>query len=230
MNIGGLQKTSLTDYPGQISAIVFTQGCNLRCPYCYNHNLNAMENDEGNISEKEVLDFLEKRKGKLDAVVVTGGEPTLQESLKDFLTRVKEKGYAVKLDTNGTHPEKIEELYKGGLLDYIALDLKAPWEKYEKVVGVKIDTEKLRQTYNYVLNENIPHEFRTTLVPSLLSKEDISRMGEVIQGAQAWYLQRFMSEEDMIDNSLKHSSPYTHKEMAEMAEIGKQYVSECEYR
>ena len=225
MNTGGLQKMSLADYPGQISAIVFTRGCNLKCPYCYNLDENNYE-----IREEEILEFLEERKGRLDAVVVTGGEPTLQSSLSDFLRKVKEKEYLIKLDTNGTDPDTIKDLHRKDLFDYIAIDLKAPWEKYDRVSGVKVDKEKLHASFRYVIDNGIPHEFRSTMVPSLLSKEDIPEMGEIIKGADRWYLQKFMSNVDMVDNSLKNRSPFTDREMEEMCEIGGRYVSECDHR
>jgi pyruvate formate lyase activating enzyme len=231
MIIGGLQKMSLTDYPGQISAIVFTKGCNLRCPYCYNAGLNAIETgEESDISEKEVLDFLEKRKGKLDAVVITGGEPTLHSSLEGFMAKIKDKGYLVKLDTNGTNPEAIKGIWEKGLIDYIAIDLKGPADKYQQVAGVSIDIDKYKQAIDYVIKSRIPHEFRSTIVPALLSKSDISLMGEMIRGADRWYLQKFISNVDMIDNTLKNTPSFTDKEMEEMVEMGKNYVKECAHR
>lgn len=222
---------SLTDYPGQISAIIFTKGCNFRCPYCYNVSLNAIEaGEESDISETEVLEFLEKRKGKLDAVVITGGEPTLHSSLEGFIAKIKEKGYLVKLDTNGTNPEAIKRIWEKGLIDYIAIDLKGPENKYPQVTGVSVDMDKYKQAIDYVVKSHIPHEFRSTMVPALLNKDDVPLMGEMIRNADRWYLQKFVSNIDMIDNTFKDTPSFTDKEMAEMAEMGKKYVKECEYR
>jgi pyruvate formate lyase activating enzyme len=231
MIIGGLQKMSLTDYPGQISAIIFTKGCNLRCPYCYNVSLNAIESGEkSDISEAEILEFLEKRKGKLDAVVITGGEPTLHSSLEGFMAKVKDKGFLVKLDTNGTNPKAIKRIWEKGLIDYVAIDLKGPPEKYSQVTGTSVDMDEYKQTLDHVIKSRIPHEFRSTMVPSLLNKDDIHSMGEMIQGADRWYLQKFVSNLGMIDDALKDTLPFTDKEMEEMVEVGKEYVKECEYR
>lgn len=137
MQIGGLQKFSLLDYPGKISAVVFTQGCNFRCPYCHNPELVDPARYQECLPEEEIFSFLETRRGKLEAVTVTGGEPTLQKSLAPFLRRIKDMGFLVKLDTNGSRPDVLEELLRQKLIDYIAMDIKAPLEKYEAVTGWK---------------------------------------------------------------------------------------------
>lgn len=231
MRIGGIQKTSLTDYPGQIAAIVFTQGCNLKCPYCYNPALNAADQEKDLINTEEILEFFKKRKGKLDAAVVTGGEPTLQSSLRDFLRQLKDMGYLVKLDTNGTRPDIVIDLCEKELVDYVAMDVKAPPEKYERLAGVQVDIERLRQGISYVINSGFSHEFRTTMTPSLLDKQDIPRIGELIKGGDKWYLQKLLSfEVDLIDSNLKNTSAFTDREMEEMRAAGSEYVKECGWR
>lgn len=232
MHIGGFQKLTLTDYPGNLAAIVFTQGCNLRCPYCYNHALISPEeeNEEEKFNEEDVIDFLRKRKGKLDALVLTGGEPILQRDLEEFVTKVKEMGYAVKLDTNGSFPEKIKQLLSKDVVDYVAMDFKGPSQKYGQVTGVDIDFDKIRISIDHIMNSGKPYEFRTTMVPELLTKEDIPQMGQVIAGARQWYLQKFVSEVDLIDNYYKNKKPFTDKEMDEFVDIGKKYVNNCLWR
>ena len=150
--IGGLKKTSLLDYPDKISAIVFTQGCNFRCGYCHNPNLLKPNQQEDIYSVDVFFDFLKKRVGKLDGVVITGGEPTLQKDLIPFVEHIKSLGFLVKLDTNGSNPQVLEELLNNKLIDYVAMDIKAPLEKYSQVVGVDIDIEKVQKSINLLFN------------------------------------------------------------------------------
>ena len=188
--IGGFQKSTLIDYPGKIAAIVFTQGCNFRCGYCHNPELLDLKSDS-KLSVQYILDFLKTRKGKLDGVVITGGEPTMQAGLYEFIKSVKSLGFLVKLDTNGSNPETIKKLVSDSLIDYIAMDIKAPLEKYKSIVGVGIDTDKIKQSIEIIMNSGIEYEFRTTVVKSLLSFDDILKMGEMIKGADKYYLQKF---------------------------------------
>ena len=153
MQIGGLQKTTLIDYPEKIAAIVFTRGCNFRCPYC--HNPELVNGTSENLDEQAVLDFLETRRGKLDGVVVTGGEPTLQKDLPDFLQKLKSMDFSVKLDTNGSQFEMLEQVIKDRLVDYIAMDIKAPIEKYENVVNVNFNIENILKSINLIMKSGI---------------------------------------------------------------------------
>ncbi|MEI7671637.1 MAG: anaerobic ribonucleoside-triphosphate reductase activating protein, partial [Deltaproteobacteria bacterium] len=173
MKIGGLQKFSLIDYPGRISAIVFTQGCNFRCPYCHNPELVDPEQYGPLILEEEVLSFLEKRRGKLEAVTVTGGEPTLQADLEEFLQQIKAMGYLAKVDTNGSNPEMLERLIRGQLVDYLALDVKGPLRKYGQIVNARVETAMIRRSIELITASEIQHEFRTTVVRSQLDKDDL---------------------------------------------------------
>ncbi|HRS88640.1 MAG TPA: anaerobic ribonucleoside-triphosphate reductase activating protein [Smithellaceae bacterium] len=192
MKIGGLQKVSLIDYPGKICAVVFLQGCNFRCRYCHNPELVDPERFGHCLDEKEVLDFLKARRGKLDAVSITGGEPTIQKELSSFIKKIRKMGFAVKLDTNGSNPQVIKELLRSCLLDFIAMDVKAPLAKYENLVRASIDAENIKESINDILKAKIPHEFRTTLVRSQLNRQDVMEISRMIAGARCYVLQKFM--------------------------------------
>ncbi|MDD4271572.1 MAG: anaerobic ribonucleoside-triphosphate reductase activating protein [Patescibacteria group bacterium] len=244
MLIGGLQKFSLLDYPEKISAIVFTQGCNFRCQFCYNPMLvwptevgkskyaraTGQQKDHPKIKEDDLFVFLKARAGKLDAVVITGGEPCLQKDLSEFISKIKKLGFLVKLDTNGSYPEILEKLIKEKLIDYIAMDLKAPAAKYDLVTESGVDFDKINKSVKIIMQSGLPYEFRTTVVPGLLNKDDILKMGKIIKSARAWYLQNFKSNDDLVNQDLKGKVPYNSRQMNELAEAGKQYVKKCEVR
>lgn len=189
MRIGGIQKTSLLDFPNMISAIIFTKGCNFACDYCHNPELfnSGVEH-----STSEFFEFLNTRKGKLDGVVITGGEPCLQPDLMDFIKQIKQMGFLVKLDTNGSFPDIIQKLLNKNLLDYIAMDIKAPIEKYNAVSNSTISTDKIITSINLIMNSGIDYEFRTTVVKSQLTFEDFEKIGDLIKGAKKYYLQKFV--------------------------------------
>ncbi len=181
MKIGGLIKFSMIDFPGKVSAILFTRGCNLRCSYCHNPELleyNASQPDA--LTEEELDEFLEKRKNRLDGIVITGGEPTLQADLATFCAKLKKMGYLVKLDTNGTNPSVVENLLKQKLVDFIAMDIKAPFEKYDAVCQRPVDTEKIKQTMAIIKQYNIPHQYRTTYYKTILTDEDIVKIQTLV--------------------------------------------------
>lgn len=216
MIIGGLQKTSLLDFPEKIAAIVFTMGCNFRCGYCHNPELI---NGEAKI--EEVFEFLKTRQGKLDGVVITGGEPCLQKDLPEFIKQVKELGFAVKLDTNGSFPEMLEKVLPN--LDYVAMDIKAPLEKYSRIVNVDIDTSKILKSIEILKNGGVDYEFRTTVVKSQLSFEDFEKIGQLIQGAPRYYLQKFVASK-ILDKSLENEKTYSTEEFERIIDILKSYV------
>lgn len=216
MIIGGLQKTSLLDFPEKIAAIVFTMGCNFRCGYCHNPELI---NGEAKI--EEVFEFLKTRQGKLDGVVITGGEPCLQKDLPEFIKQVKELGFAVKLDTNGSFPEMLEKVLPD--LDYVAMDIKAPLEKYSQIVNVDVDTLKILKSIEILKNGGVDYEFRTTVVKSQLSFEDFEKIGQLIQGAPRYYLQRFEASK-ILDKSLENEKTYSTEEFERIIDILKSYV------
>ncbi|MFH1402040.1 MAG: anaerobic ribonucleoside-triphosphate reductase activating protein [Patescibacteria group bacterium] len=229
MYIGGLRKFSLIDYNDKICAIIFTVGCNFSCPYCHNPELRGLNKGAILIPEEEVLDFLEERKGKLEAVVITGGEPTLQPDLLDFIQKIKAMGYLVKLDSNGSNPQILEEALNKKLVDYIAMDVKAPLEKYQTVVRKPIDTKKIQESINLIMKSGIDYEFRTTIVKSLLSKDEILRIGELIKGAKKYYLQKFIPNKTNDPNFMTETT-YTDEEFEELREKISALVEFCGVR
>jgi len=194
MLIAGFNKTSFLDYPGTVCAVVFTPACNFDCWYCHNRHILRTQGLKL-IGEGTVLEHLEKRKGLLEGLVVTGGEPTLQKDLASFLRAVKKLGYLIKLDTNGSHPEVVRCLLGEGLLDYIAMDIKAPLAKYESIIRTAVDTDTLRESIGMLTTADIPYEFRTTFAPTL-TQEDILAICDDIKGAKAYWLQQYRIPQD----------------------------------
>ncbi len=194
MKIGGFQPFSLSDFPGCVSAIVFTQGCNFRCPYCHNPSLVLPELFTIPIPEETVLTFLNERVGKLDGVVITGGEPTIQSDLIEFVKKVKELGFKVKLDTNGSNPEVVKILIQRHLIDYFALDIKAPWGKYSNLTGVDVDIYKIKNTMTLLLQSSIPCDFRITYAKPLLDDEDIEEVQSYLPQSHLLVIQKFISK------------------------------------
>jgi len=240
MIIGGFEKLTLIDYPDHLAAIIFTQGCNFRCHFCYNPMLvwprkgadekNKKEKGSEMLSTQDLFLFLKERFGRLEGVVITGGEPTLHADLPSFIKKIKKIGYLVKLDTNGTNPIMLEHLIKNKLVDYLAMDFKAPLEKYSQTVGVSVDCKNIQKSVKLIMNSGLPYEFRTTVVPGLLDKVDFKKMGELIKGADKWYLQNFKSDTDLVDPKYQAKLAYTSQDMKDFADIGKQYVKFCEVR
>jgi len=194
MRIGGFQKFTMSDFPGHISAILFTTGCNFRCPYCHNPELVLPERFRPDINIEEIFAFLDRRAGKLDGVVITGGEPTLHNDLPDLIQDIKNLGYDVKLDTNGTNPEMIYELFQKGLLDYVAMDYKAPAKKFYRVAGIDDYNnyfQKIQETLVLLITSNIDYEIRTTVAEDLLDAKDIKRIREEIGSVKKHYLQKY---------------------------------------
>lgn len=201
MKIAGLQKTSLIDYPDKVAALIFTQGCNLNCVYCHNKELISLCSDKL-LNNIDIKTFLSKRKNILDAVVITGGEPTVQENLKSFIYEIKKLGYLIKLDTNGLKPKIIQEILNENLIDYIAVDIKAPLEKYNVITQTDLDTNLIKQTIDIVLNSSIDYEFRTTIVKNFLNENDLIEIGLLINGAKKLYLQQYKNTNKIIENNL----------------------------
>jgi pyruvate formate lyase activating enzyme len=212
IKIGGLHKVSLIDYPGMISAIVFLQGCNFRCPYCHNPELVEQKLFGRCFDANEVMDFLGTRKGKLDAVTISGGEPTIQKDLLPFVKQIKKMGFAVKLDTNGSQPDVIKELINYKLLDFIAMDVKGPLDKYPEIVKAPVDSEKVKESVDFLIESKIPYEFRTTIVKSQLTDKDILKIGKLISGAQKYVLQKFVPVKT-IDKKFLRQKTYSDEEL-----------------
>jgi pyruvate formate lyase activating enzyme len=229
MKFAGLVKQSLVDYPGEVTAVLFTRGCNIRCPYCQNTHLllRSPRVSEPVITMEEAAEFLKERLGFLDAVTVTGGEPTLYEELPAALAAFKELGYLVKLDTNGTNPTMLQQLINSGSLDYVAMDIKAPldYRKYTRACG-KLTTEEffnVRSSIRMLMEASIQVEFRTTVVPLLHPPEDIEEIARYIQGANLYSLQQF-NPSVTLDTDYGAVVPYTRQEMQELADRCQSYV------
>jgi pyruvate formate lyase activating enzyme len=213
LEIKGLQKTSLIDYPGRVSAVVFLGGCNFRCPYCFNRGLVLNPEKIKTIPEQEILAFLESRKKWLDGLVIGGGEPTLHPGLPAFLTQVKALNLQIALETNGTNPEILRQLIKENLLDYPAMDLKAPLEKYEQVVRTKVDQEAVRKSIGLIIKSGLDHEFRSTILPALHTKQDILSMAKTLQEGKIYYLQAFRPGQALLNPRFQKERAFTPQEM-----------------
>ena len=190
MIVGGFRKFSLIDYPGKMCAIIYTRGCNFRCPYCHNPELVLPEHYAVQVDVDSVLDFLHNRQGLLDAVTVTGGEPTLHDDLPEFLQAIKALGFLVKLDTNGSYPKMLKDLIESGTVDYVAMDIKAPLQSYSKVSGEEEFIDDVEESIRLLKQGSVDYEFRTTVDRSLLGEADLLSIGETIQGAKRFYLQK----------------------------------------
>ncbi len=233
MKIGGLQKFSLIDYPGKIAAIVFTQGCNFRCPYCYNPELVDPALFREPLDEGEIFSFLEARRGRLDGVVITGGEPTLQPDLMDFICRVRELGFSVKLDTNGSRPEILKTLIDRGVIDYVAMDIKAPLtgrksdpeNRYASVTRSSVDSEDIRRSIDLILSSGLDHEFRTTVATGCLERADYLSMARAIKGAKRYALQKFVPA-DVLDKGLQSTKPPADGDLEKLRKALVKYVPE----
>lgn len=228
--ISGLKKTSLLDYPDKISAIVFTQGCNFRCGYCHNPWLLSKKSKNDIYDTDVFFDFLEKRKGKLDAVVISGGEATLQPDLKFFIERIKAMGFLVKLDTNGYRPDIVENLLNEKLIDYIAMDIKAPLDKYPLITNVSIDIQKIEKSIQLIMDSDIDYEFRTTVIASQLSIKDFEKISIMIKGAKRYFLQKFVVESEIYDNNLINEKTYSDNEFENIVKLLKRNISYVEVR
>ncbi|MFA5385319.1 MAG: anaerobic ribonucleoside-triphosphate reductase activating protein [Eubacteriales bacterium] len=229
MLIGGYSRFSLIEYPGRICAVVFTRGCNFKCPYCHNPELIKPAPRQSFIPELEVLDFLKMRQGKLDGVVVTGGEPTIQTGLIPFLEKVKKIGYPVKLNTNGSLPSVLKNAIGLGLVDYVAMDIKAPFNKYWDVTNSLVDLTKIQQSISLVINSGLGYEFRTTLVKSLLTPEDILEISRIIKGAKLYILQKFVPSK-LLDPKFLEEETYSDEELLEIAKPLEEFVEKCMVR
>jgi len=206
MIIGALQKTSLIDYPGEISAVIFTRGCNFRCPYCHNPELVDKKRYTTALEINEVLTFLENRKGLLDGVVITGGEPTIHGYLPEFLLKIKQMGYLVKLDTNGTNPAMMRRVIDLNLVDYIAMDYKAPLGKYAEVVRSEVNVHHIVDSMEVIKNSGIRYEFRTTIVKELLTADDVQTIRHEIGSGEKYCIQEFNPTKTLDEDFLQCST------------------------
>jgi pyruvate formate lyase activating enzyme len=238
MIFGGLEKLTLIDFPGKVACVAYTIGCNFRCPYCHNREL-VEETVTAKITEEEIFALLQRKKGLLDGVVITGGEPTLHgEDLLRFMAAVKERGFLVKLDTNGTNPGILRTALERHLADYVAMDIKAPFAKYSAVVARPVDLDAVRESIQLLIGQPrtphaaapIPYEFRTTVVKSLLSPADLEDIGREIRGAERYYLQKFIASPLLLNPQFKKKLTYSNAEFKTFQETLHHYVQRCEIR
>ena len=228
MEIYGFQKTTLLDFPGHVAATVFVGGCNFRCPFCHNALLVLASGNQPRVVEEEILTYLEKRRGILEGVCITGGEPTLQKDLIPFVKKLKVMDYLVKLDTNGYRPQVLEELLAEGLLDYVAMDVKASPERYEIAADISgLELEKILESIRLLKNSDIPYEFRTTAVKGLHRIEEFEEIGRLLSGCRAYYLQGFRESDNMIGEGYE---AFSEQEMKIIANIAGKYIDKVELR
>lgn len=229
MTISGFQKLTLLDFPGKTASIVFTRDCNFRCPFCHNAALVLCRGCEV-IAEEDVLSYLDKRKNLLDGVSITGGEPLLQEDLAAFIRKVRALGYSVKLDTNGTYPDRLKALLDEGLLDYVAMDLKNAEDDYPKTVGITniALVGRVKESISLLMASGVAYEFRTTLVKGLHTKESLRKALDMIRGAERYYLQRFTDSGDLI--APEGLSAFSYDEMRELLAVAREVIPSAELR
>lgn len=228
MHICGLNKTTLLDYPEHVAASVFCGGCNFRCPFCHNMKLVQDSFSWPEITETDFFEFLKKRAGLISGVCVTGGEPTLQPDLAEFIYRIKERGFLVKLDTNGYRPEVIKQLTEGNLLDYIAMDIKSGPSGYGKAAGIpEPDMEKIRRSIDFIMYSGVKYEFRTTVVKGIHTSGDFEEIGSLIRGAAACYLQAYKTPEGSVPQDF-HS--FDKSQMEAFAELLRPFVRKVALR
>lgn len=228
MQICGLNKTTLLDYPEHLAATVFTGGCNFRCPFCQNGELVLHPQDYITTSAEEVLAFLQKRKGILTGVCITGGEPTLQPDLAAFLTDIKEIGYLIKLDTNGYRPDVIQNLYEKELIDYIAMDIKSSPAHYGQTAGIaSIETNRIKESVDYIMHCGIDYEFRTTVVKELHTTEDFIEIGKWLTGCKRYFLQSYVDSDNVI---CRQFHAYDKEELLHFVEILRKTIPETQLR
>ena len=219
MKISGIQKLTLLDFPGKVACTIFTPGCNLRCPFCHNASLVFSCTDE--IGEESVLSFLKKRVGVLDGMCVTGGEPLLQKDIADFLRKVKALGYLVKLDTNGTFPDRLQALLEEQLVDYVAMDIKASPDNYDNAAGVAADLDKIRRSVELLKESGVDHEFRTTTVKGIHTAADFEAIAQWLKGEERFFLQQYKIADDMIGDPFES---FEKAELEAFADIVRQTV------
>ena len=228
MKIGGFQEISLLDYPGRIAAIVWTMGCNFRCPFCYNRDLVLDKTDQ--IPVDVIFSYLDERKGKIDAVSISGGEPFLQSDLEGFVSTIKEKGFLVKIDTNGSFPKQLEQMLDNSLIDYISMDVKAPKISYEKVTNTSIDIEKINASIQNIREKAPDYEFKTTVIPYFHTKEDIIEIAHWLKGSKKYYIQQFKHTSPLLSKSFNTEKSYTKEDLEMICQQIKPFFDKCEVR
>ena len=228
MKLHGFQKMTLLDYPGKVACTVFTGGCNFRCPFCHNALLVTELDEAEEYDEDEIIEYLKKRKGLLDGIAISGGEPLLTQDTVSFIRRIKSEGYAVKLDTNGSYPDRLKLLVSEGLVDYVAMDIKNSKELYAETVGLpQLDISKIEESVSFLLEGRVDYEFRTTVVRQFHTVESITDAAKWIKGAKRYFLQNFTDSGNLIGEGM---SGVPKEEMELMREAASQYVESVSLR
>ena len=228
--IKGWQKTSVIDYEPYIASVLFTGSCNFRCGYCQNPDLVLNHEKIDNIPEEEVLDYLEKKKAWIDGVCITGGEPTMHKALPEFIKKIKNLGFRVKLDTNGTNPEMLEYLIKNKLLDYIAMDIKSSLEKYDSVAGVSVDKDAIKKSVELIKNSGLDYEFRTTVLSGIVGREELIEIAKWLKNSKRFVIQNFRGDRPLIDNKMQRVSAYTEEQLNEFKSLLTDYFQDVKIR
>lgn len=226
MNVQGYQKLTLLDFPGRMACTVFTGGCNLRCPFCHNAGLVRTPCASGNM-EAEVLEYLSHRRGLLDGVCITGGEPLLQPDLADFVRRVKSLGFLVKLDTNGSLPARLQAILETGMIDYVAMDVKSSPAGYAKATGSDLEIAPFAQSIQYLETCGVPHEFRTTAVKGIHTVEDFAAIGQWIHSDTPYFIQAFVDSSNLLG---KGCAAFSHEEMQALLDAARPYLPGAQLR
>ena len=228
MIFGGFQKLTLLDYPGKVACTVFTKGCNFYCPFCHNAFLVEVNGEEESISADSVISYLKKRKGILDGICITGGEPLIHDEIKTFIKEVKSLGFSVKLDTNGSFPEKLKSLVEEGLVDYVAMDIKNSFDKYPKTSGCEnLDLTPISESIAFLKSGTVDYEFRTTVSSPLHTVSDIEKIAQHIVGAKKYFLQNYVDSGHILGKNL---SPIDEKTLFEMEKAAQKYVKTAQIR
>lgn len=225
MKISGLLKLTLLDFPTKTACTVFTSGCNFKCPFC--HNATLVRDDGGEIPMEELLSFLKKRQGLLDGVAVSGGEPLMHRETEELVRKIKEMGYLVKIDTNGSYPERLKYLVREGLCDYVAMDIKSSPEGYERAAGCRVPLDKIKESVDFLMSGEVEYEFRTTVARGAVLPEDFEGIGKWISGADKYYLQGFKDSGDILGEGV---GAYSSEEMHSFLETVRKYIPTAELR
>jgi len=226
----GLQKTTLVDFPGKVASTLFLPKCNFKCPFCYNKQL-VFDKDTGfELSEEDAFKFFEERKGFIDGICLTGGEPLLHPGVVSFCKKVKETGLLVKLDTNGSNPKLLKELLEKNLLDYVAMDIKGALYNYEVAIGTSIDLSLIEESVDLLKNGKIDYEFRMTVVPGIHSEQDFISIGEWLKGSKSFFLQQFNSDVPLLDQGLEGTKPFAAEKLRNFAKILQPFFEEVAVR
>ncbi len=227
MEIKGFIETSLVDWDGMVCCVLFLPGCNFRCPFCYNHVLVRHPERLESVPWERVQRYLEDKKDWIDGVVITGGEPTIHQDLRSLLLKIQSLKFKIKLDTNGYRPEVLEEMFSENLVDYVAMDVKAPLDgSYSKAAGIEADVSRIKRSIDLILASGLPHEFRTTVVPGFHTVEAMEKIGQVMGGAKKWAIQQFVPAQ-ADDPALRALTPLSEGEVMEMRRRGEVYVDKC---